>query len=457
MNVSVLGLGKLGSPFAACLAAKGHKVLGADLNPRFVQLINEGKPPVFEPGLEQMLARSGGRLSATTDVTAAVAQTDITFIVVPTPSEPNGAFSLRYVLAAARPIGQALKQKDSFHVVVLTSTVMPGDTGGALRPALEEASGKRCGQDFGLCYSPEFIALGSVIHDMLNPDFILIGESDPKAGAILADLYSGFSDNKAPICRMAFANAELAKLAVNTFVTTKISYANMLAEICERLEGGDVDAVTSAIGRDSRIGPKYLKAALGYGGPCFPRDNQALAALARRLGVTASIAQATDTVNQQQVARLKAIVKAHLPEGGTVGVLGLAYKPKTNVMERSQGFELASALLNEKVSVAVYDPAPLGNLSELLKGDLRVAGSVAECVQDSDVLIVCTPCEEFKAVNDLNLRRPDRKLTVVDCWRMLSRERISRMGQYIALGTADVMKGAPLSVKPAVCILPRAA
>ena len=175
MDISVVGLGKLGSPMAACLAAKGHQVVGVDLNEKFVQAINAGKPPVFEPGLQEMLDQTGGRLRATADCEQAISQTELTFLIVPTPSLPNGVFSLKYVLDAAQTIGRALRHKDTYHVVVLTSTVMPGATGAELVPALEKASGKRCPEDFGVCYSPEFISLGSVIRDYLHPDFVLIG------------------------------------------------------------------------------------------------------------------------------------------------------------------------------------------------------------------------------------------------------------------------------------------
>src|SRR5438876_2852131 len=304
LDLSVIGLGKLGSPMVACFAAKGHRVIGVDVNERFVRLINEGKPPVSEPGLEDLLKQANGRLSATTDIAKAVAQTDVTFLIVPTPSESDGAFSLKYVLAAAKAVGQVLKHKTAYHLVVLTSTVMPGATGTQLLPALESASGKRCGTDFGLCYSPEFISLGSVIRDFLNPDFLLIGESDPHAGELLASVAKGVCDNQPPVARMSFANAELTKLALNTYVTTKISYANMLAQICERMEGGNIDAVTSALGLDSRIGPKYLKGSLGYGGPCFPRDNLALATLARALNVPGPLPEATDRTKQVHVPRL---------------------------------------------------------------------------------------------------------------------------------------------------------
>jgi UDPglucose 6-dehydrogenase len=453
MNISVVGLGKLGSPFAASLAAKGHRVIGVDLNERAVALINQGKAPVFEPGLDDMITRAGSRLSATTDMTAAIQQTDVTFLVIPTPSEPNGVFSMKYALMAGKSVGTALQGKDGFHLVVLTSTVMPGDTGGKLLPALEQASGKCCGRDFGLCYSPEFIALGSVIHDMLTPDFLLIGESDPRSGDILAEVYRSFCDNSPPAFRMAFVNAELAKLAVNTFVTTKISYANMLAEICERLDGGNVDVVTAAIGRDSRIGSKYLKAALGYGGPCFPRDNVALAALASSLGVSATIAQATDRINHWQVSRLKTVVQSQLPAGGSVAVLGLSYKPKTNVVERSQGLELAQALLADGVAVSVYEPAPIANLTELLPGKLCVAGSAIECVQDVDVVVVCTTCDEFRAINTHPFTRNNKQpVTVIDCWRMLDRARLSKTARYLALGTSDFKQAHVATEQPPVRI-----
>src|SRR4029079_1144357 len=282
--LSILGLGKLGAPMAAVMVHKGHTVVGVDLNPSYVAAIQEGRPPVNEPGLAAMIEGHRGRLSATRDTPAAVLATDATFIMVPTPSEPDGGFSMKYVLSAAEQIGAALRSKPDCHLVVLSSTVMPGCTGGELLPALEAHSGKKCGRDFGLCYNPEFIALGSVIRDMLNPDMILIGESDPRSGELLEELYKGVCDSNPRIQRMNYVNAELTNLSVNTFVTTKISYANMLAQVCERLPGADADVVTSAIGCDSRIGSKYLKGALGYGGPCFPRDNVAFSALARETG-----------------------------------------------------------------------------------------------------------------------------------------------------------------------------
>jgi nucleotide sugar dehydrogenase len=268
-RISIIGLGKLGSPMLASFAAKGHKVIGVDINSNFVQALNKGKAPVFEPQLAEYISANKERISATQDYEKAILNSDITFIVVPTPSEEHGGFSNKYVIEAGKSIGEVLKKKSSFHLVVLTSTVVPGSTEGELLPVLEKYSEKKCGVDFGLCYNPEFIALGNVIQDFLNPDFVLIGESDPHSGEILESLYKEVCENNPPVKRMSIINAELTKIALNTYVTTKISYANMLAEICEKLPGGNIDVVTSALGLDRRIGSKYLKGALGFGGPCL--------------------------------------------------------------------------------------------------------------------------------------------------------------------------------------------
>ncbi|MGH7068095.1 MAG: nucleotide sugar dehydrogenase, partial [Acetobacteraceae bacterium] len=265
MDLAVIGLGKLGAPLAAVLASVGHRVIGVDVNPTFVEALNAGHAPVNEPGLQQAIEKAGSRLSATTDFNAAIRNTDVSFVIVPTPSGPDGIFTNRWVLDAVREIGGARRQSDRYHVVTITSTVMPGSTGGPIRAALEEASGRIVGETVGLAYNPEFIALGSVVSDLLHPDMVLIGESDPRAGSVLETLYRSIVGEAKPIQRMNWVNAEIAKISVNTFVTTKISYANMLAELCEKLPGADVEVVTEALGKDSRIGPKYLKGALGYG------------------------------------------------------------------------------------------------------------------------------------------------------------------------------------------------
>jgi UDPglucose 6-dehydrogenase len=420
-SVSVIGLGKLGAPLAACFAARGFNVHAVDINPQKVDSINRGVPPVHEPGLAELLRESGGRLSATRDIEPAVRASDATFVVVATPSEQDGGFSLRYALPTCEAIGRALATKKTFHLVVLTSTVMPGSTGGAVKAALERASGKRCGADFGLCYSPEFIALGTVIRDFYYPDFLLIGESDARSGEMLSELYKRTCKNSPPIARMNFINAEITKLAVNTYITTKISYANMLARLCEKLPEADVNVVTDALGLDTRIGAKYLKGAVSYGGPCFPRDNRAMAALASRVGASSGLAEATDVFNRAQIKSLAETVKSH-HTGGTIGILGLTYKPNTDVTEESFGLLLAQELSAANLPVIVFDPSADAGRALSSQKSVRIAGSAQECIAEANVVVLATPWQEFRDLPSSTWLRPPEAepRVVIDCWRALS-------------------------------------
>jgi UDPglucose 6-dehydrogenase len=433
MNISVVGLGKLGAPLAAVLASKGFPVVGTDVNRAFVDAINTGTAPVDEPRLQELIDENRERLRATPDAAAAVAETDVTFVIVPTPSDVTGGFSNDFVVSAMQSVGAGLRRKSGYHVVVITSTVMPGSTGGEIRAALEAHSGRRVGDALGLCYNPEFIALGSVVRDMLTPDMILIGESDAKAGDTLERIYDKSCDNKPLVRRMNFVNAELTKISVNTYVTTKISYANMLADICDRIPGADVEVVTQAIGCDSRIGVKYLRGAIGYGGPCFPRDNVAFAALARSIGARAELAEATDTLNRYQIERVLGAIQARHPGTGAIGVLGLAYKPDTSVVEQSQGLELVERLLEDGQDVVAFDPRALASAQASIRQPFQAAASAEACVRAASLVVVMTPWPEFRAVPAEAFTRSPR-LTVIDCWRLLSREEIGAVADVVYLG-----------------------
>jgi UDPglucose 6-dehydrogenase len=435
-TATVIGLGRLGAPLAVCLASKGMRVIGVDADPQKVEALQAGRAPVAETGLEALLRENRERLSATGSIEDAVTASEITFIVVGTPSEPSGGFSLRHVLPVCEAIGRALKTKSDFHIAVLTSTVLPGMTAGPVQSKLEELSGKKCGRDFGLCYSPEFIALGSVIHDFLNPDFVLIGESDARSGGILQDLYHHVCDSKPGVARMNFANAEITKLAVNTYVTTKISFANMLARICEKVPGGNVDIVTATLGLDTRIGGKYLKGAVGYGGPCFPRDNHALAALAREVGAPADLAQATDQFNRAQVQWLASFVEQCTASGGHVGILGLTYKPHTDVVEEAVGFLLAQELISRGIRVNAFDPAGMENARLALGESVQFTASAKECIRLSQLIVVATPWKEFIDIPAEKWGGAGAEKTVVDCWRVLKLNDKTAGVRYIGLGSS---------------------
>ncbi len=295
---------------------------------------------------------------------------------------------------------------------------MPGSTGGAIREALENAAGRSAGETIGLCYGPEFIALGSVIRDMLNPDFYLIGELDMRSGDVLERIYSAMCDNAAPIRRMSFVNAELAKIAINTYVTTKISFANMLSEICDHLSGANSTVVTAALGQDSRIGGKYLAPALGYGGPCFPRDTMAFASMAGKLGARADIVEAADLINRHQPVRMVELVRELLARG-TIGILGLSYKPNTPVIEASQGVEIAMLLADAGYRVLVHDPQAQDAAMAVLRDRVEATDSAEECAAASDLLIIATPWTGFQKLPQAALGRRSKRLIVIDCWRLL--------------------------------------
>jgi UDPglucose 6-dehydrogenase len=420
-DVSVIGLGKLGSSMLAGMASRGLKVIGVDVSTQTVEAVNHGKAPVQETDLDTTIQEHRKNLRATQDYVDAIINTPVSFVIVPTPSDDRGAFSLRYAAQCFTDIGKALAMKDVYHVVVLTSTVLPGSTRYGLLPILEKESGKKCGKDFGLCYNPEFIALGSVIKNFLNPDFYLLGEFDRCSGDVLASIHSRVSANNAPIKRMSIENAELAKIAVNSYVTLKISYANMLADICERIPGGDIDVVSDAIGTDSRIGRKYLSGGLGFGGPCFPRDNTALAFLGEKLDAEISILRNNDAYNKSNGFRALEKLKGRIPPSGNAAVLGLAYKPFSHVVEESSGIFFCRALYDAGYNISVYDPLAMDEAKKVLSKGYYFTSSIEECVKTADIVFVTIPDPAFVNIEPrtfINIHM-GRKY-IVDFWRCLS-------------------------------------
>jgi len=432
---SIIGLGKLGASMAAAIASKGFDVIGVDINRNAVDLLNAGHAPVQETNLEETIAANKNRLRATLSHEEAILNSDTSFVIVPTPSDERGAFSLQYAAWAFRKIGQALSKKNGYHNIVLTSTVLPGSTRYGLLPILEKESGKVCGRDFGLCYSPEFIALGSVIRDFLNPDFTLVGEFDERSGSTLEANYAEIMDNNPPCQRMSIENAELTKIALNTFVTTKITYANMLADLCERIPGGDVNVVSNALGLDTRIGRKYLTGGLGYGGPCFPRDNVALGFIAKALGTKASLAETTNSLNQSLVEKVVENLRDIFKEGATVAVLGLAYKPFSHVIEESQGIQLAKTISKVGARVVAFDPLANESARSELRDHAVILNSVADCLEQAEVVLITTSDPLFKnlAADDFNTKKST--VTVVDFWRILDKKLSNQKNiRYIPIG-----------------------
>jgi UDPglucose 6-dehydrogenase len=334
-NLVVVGCGKLGAPLVACLANAGHKVVGVDVSKELIKNLEAGIVTWNEPGLVELITKNKKNISFQENYDGAFKNTDATFIIVPTPSVESGEFSNRFVLEAVTEVGKGLsKSSVKDHLVVIVSTVMPGSTQGEIKSALLAAAGKSS-MNLQICYSPEFIALGTVIKNMQYPDMILIGEEDSRAGDLLSEISLSIVKNEPIVMRLTLAEAEISKIAINSFVTTKISFSNQISEICESTPGTSAKKVLAAIGADSRIGRSYLSAGTGYGGPCFPRDNRAFRTYANTIGVDADLSIATDAINLRQDQRIIRLVNSKLARGSRLLVVGLSYKPDTDVTEES--------------------------------------------------------------------------------------------------------------------------
>ena len=441
LRISVIGLGRLGSPLAACIASRGFEVVGYDPVAEKVDALAARRSLHFEPGFEELMATLGPELRATTDLRDAVTSTDVSIVAVPTPTAPDGSLSLASVVPTCAEIGTILADVDRYHLVANASTVMPGSTRRRIAPAIESASGKAIGEMIGLCYSAVYVTMGNVIQDFLRPSLALIGEWDERSGATMQAIYEQVCEIDPPIVRMGIANAELTKLAVNVFVTTKISFANFLARVCELMPGGDVDVVTSAMQLDPRIGHGALCGAVSYGGPFFDKDNQALGAMLKRLDVAPELVGVLGKFNRAQVPWLTDRVHERVPDGGTVGVLGLAYKPNTDVIDDSLGVQLCHRLDQRGVRVVAFDPAAMAYAQGALPPSTELAATVEACIRRSDVVVIATPWQTWRGVDPAAWGRAEKDRVVVDCWRELPELARAAGVSYVPLGIGPGVPG----------------
>ena len=384
---------------AATFAARGFDVVGVDIDPEKIRRVNAGEAAVDEPLLAETMTEAGKRIRATDDPNEAIS-TDASFFIPPSPSLPDGSFSNEYLLKAMQPIARAMKKADKRgHIFVCSSTTTPGAIDGVLIPMLEKETGWKCGSEFHVCYNPEFIALGNVINGLLEPDLVLIGEGDAESGAALEELYRKYNRNKPRIARMSIISAELTKISVNSYITMKISFTNQLRMIAEQFPKADINVILDAIGTDSRIGKKYLRPGLSFGGPCFPRDNRLLAYAARQVGLQAPLAEASDKTNELTKSRLAERARELAPAGSTVLILGVSYKPDTYITEESAGLHLAQAMKEHGYRVLVHDFAANVSNNPALK-EFEFLHDLEDLKKRDDVqlAVVCCPWPEYAKV-----------------------------------------------------------
>ena len=438
-SVSLVGMGKLGLCLAAVFAKKGLRTVAVDLERSVVDAVNQGRSPVVEPGLQQLIAEVGGKaLHATLDHREAIATTDITFVLVATPSNPDGSFSNRYVESALRSLATAFgESKKKYHVFVISSTVAPGSVEGSLIPLIEQTSGRKLHQDFDVCYDPDFVALGDVVNGFLKPELVVIGESSKRAGDIVEEIHRKTSETKPYVGRMSLVSAEIAKVSLNSYITVKISFANTLANICQRVPGADLDAITRALGADRRISPHYLAGGPAYGGTCFPRDTRAFIAFAGQYENDAKMMRAVEQVNEQQHEELVSLVMKHYAAGNhkIVGVLGLAFKPNTPVITESPAIRLIQQLIRREVQVVAYDPLAIDSAKIALEDQIEYVSSPWKCLSLCDLCVVTTPDRAYQEA--IEKWKVDRPLTIIDCWRLIDPAKLDAKIAYVALGYGD--------------------
>jgi GDP-mannose 6-dehydrogenase len=353
MRISVFGLGYVGAVSAACLARDGHDVIGVDPNPTKLDLINAGRSPIVEKGLEELMssAVAAGRLKAIADAAAAVHATELSLVCVGTPSETNGSLNLRFVRAVCEEIGHCLRTKGAYHTVVMRSTILPGTMRGVVIPALEISSGLKAGHDFGVCNNPEFLREGTAIHDYDNPPKTVIGTVDERSGELLAGLYARLP---APLIRTGVETAEMVKYVDNVWHALKVSFANEIGSICKRVDI-DSHAVMDIFCQDRKlnISPHYLKPGFAFGGSCLPKDVSALVYEAGRLDLDLPLLESIMESNRLHIDRALDLIMSHGRK--RIGILGLSFKAGTDDLRHSPMVDVAERLIGKGYEVRLFD------------------------------------------------------------------------------------------------------
>jgi UDPglucose 6-dehydrogenase len=438
-RVAVLGLGYVGLTMVACIAKRGVKAVGIDIDKDKIELLSKGKSPIYEPGLEELIKEGlkTKKLQVTGDYTGALKDSEIIFICVGTPTKSNGSISLEHIESASEYIGEALKDIEAYKLIVVRSTIVPGTSERVIKHIIEEKSGKTCDVDFGLCMNPEFLREGSAVQDMLKPDRIIIGQHDNKSGKLLENFYHNLFSQEMPKCfRTTLANAELIKYANNAFLATKVSFINSIANLCEKIPGSDVEAIAKGMGLDPRISPLFFRAGLGWGGSCFPKDLKAILAYARSLDLNMPILDAALKVNETQP--LRAVNKARELlgnlKGKRVAILGLAFKPDTDDIRGAVSIKVMDRLLQEGAEVCAYDPAAMENARRVFGKKILIANSAEECIEGTDCCIIVTEWDEFKNIHPETFKTKMKRPLIIDGRRIYDASEFSNMLEYFVVG-----------------------
>jgi len=432
MKIAVVGTGYVGLVLGACLAENGNSVVCVDKDESKIRMLNDGKMPIYEPGLEEMVRRNEHeeRLTFTTDLSRAIQASEIVFIAVGTPQGEDGSADLQHVLAVARDVGRSINK----YTVVVDKSTVPVGTARRVHAAIA----KETTQPFSVVSNPEFLKQGAAIEDFMKPDRVVVGTEpdDERAAAVMRELYAPFTRTGAPILMMDTASAELSKYAANSILATRISFMNEIANVCEAV-GADVDHVRKAIGADHRIGTSFLFPGVGYGGSCFPKDVKALLKSSCDQGYDFKILHAVEQVNDAQKGRLVEKMQRHFKElkGRTIALWGLSFKPRTDDMRDAPAIPIIERLLTHGANVRAYDPAAAPVARRLFSDRIVLCEKSYDALAGADGLAIVTEWNEFREPDFGKMRSLLKAPVVFDGRNIYSPEHMRALGfTYFSIG-----------------------
>jgi len=438
MKISIIGTGFVGLTFAAALGSRGYQVLAIDSDKEKVKKIKKGNAPFYEPNLSALLQKALKRsLEISSDTEKAVDKCNLIFITVDTPTTSNGSINLNSLNSVAEKIGKTLSNSKNKPIIAIKSTVTPG-TNQTIKQIIEEVSNKKSGKDFGIISNPEFLREGRAVDDTFNPHIVVIGGEDSKTINKVRKFYEGFYNSSVPYITTNTQTAEMIKYANNSFLATKISFINQIANICQSIPCTNVDDVAKAIGIDSRIGEQFLKAGPGYGGSCLPKDIRALISFSENNGQSPTLLKAVQTTNSQQVENLVSFMNKVLTslEGKRISILGLSFKEDSDDIRESVSINLIKRLLKHKAKIVVHDPMAIENTKKTIGDKISYAKSISEALKNSECTVIMTPWRQYAKLNNKDLQLMKNKI-IIDTRRLLTKKKLDAKYYAIGLGFSN--------------------
>ena len=432
MKIAVIGLGFVGLSLSSVLASRGITTIGIDSDTKKCSKIAKGTTTLFEPNLEKTLKKALAKKLTITNKLSSISNCDFIFVTVGTPQKKSGEIDLSMIKTVTRDISKLLSKNKKKPTILIKSTVIPGTVKSVILPILEKKSKKKAGKDFGLISNPEFLQESRAIQDTIKPHMIVLGGYKTEFMKKAEKLFRKLNPNS-PIIITNHQTAEMIKYANNSFLATKISFINQLANICEEIPDTNIDDIAKAIGLDPRIGNLFLNAGPGYGGSCLPKDIKAIINLSSKIGVKHTLLTAVEQTNKHQLSNIMRLIKNNIgkTKGKKIAILGVAFKPNTDDIRDSMGIELASKLLKLGAKVTIHDPKAIENARKIFQSNVTYAQSVPSAIKNCSCAIIMTKWKEYERINNKTIKHMNKKF-IIDSRRILSNKNLN--AHYYAIG-----------------------